>query len=98
MNENLNITFLAITIGLISAIYWLLKVKSRNASISSLMILWGAFILIQILGFIASFTVLSQSLIAVLFIFSSYKLGLVIREKDHQRQREHMEPMQLDAR
>ncbi len=98
MNEYFNITFLAVAIGLITAIYWLIKVRSQNASISSLMILWGAFILLQILGFIASVTILSQSLIAVLFIFSFYKLGLVIRDKDRQRQKEHMRPLELDAR
>ena len=98
MNENFNITFLAAAIGLITAIYWVIKVKSQNASISSLMILWGAFVLLQILGFIASVTILSQSLIAVLFIFSFYKLGLVIRDKDRQRQKERIRPLELDAR
>ncbi len=98
MNEHFIFTFLAIVIGLITAIYWLIKVKSQNASISSLMILWGAFTLLQIVGLMASFSVVGHLSMAVLFVLSFHKLGQVTRETDRKRQKEHLQPLMLDAR
>lgn len=97
MNELFDVTFTAIVVGFTATVYWLIKIRSQDASTGSLLILWGAFILLQILGFMATFTVLSQSLIAFLFIFFFYKLGLVIRKKDRQRQKEHLRPLRLDV-
>ena len=98
MFETFDAAFLVVVGGFTAVIYWLIKIREQNASISSLMFLWGAFIVLQILGFIASFPILLQSFLAVLFIGSLYKLGLVIRKNDRQRQKDQLRPLELDAR
>jgi len=98
MFETFDAAFLVVVGGFTAVIYWLIKIREQNASISSLMFLWGAFIALQILGFIASFPILLQSFLAVLFIGSLYKLGLVIRKNDRQRQKDQLRPLELDAR